>query len=168
MYNRYRHGMGNNENMHGMNNGCGHMHGMESRRGFGLKYWILTIASESKVTGSEITEKIAKITDGRWVPSPGIIYPMLKNLYDLKYLEMEERDGKKYYYITDSGREFLNNSWFPWKKQVEFGLKGNENSVVLDKIENNIQYLADNRDRLTSDEKLRLEKIKNNIEKILF
>ncbi|WP_061951133.1 PadR family transcriptional regulator [Acidiplasma cupricumulans] len=94
------------------------------------------------------------------MPSPGIIYPMLKNLYDLKYLEMEERDGKKYYYITDSGREFLNNSWFPWKKQVEFSLKGNENSVVLDKIENNIQYLADNRDRLTSDEKLRLEKIK--------
>ncbi len=133
-----------------------HMHG------FGLRYWILAIAMDNDVTGVDIASKISEKTDGRWVPSPGIIYPALSSMYSGEYLTMEERNNKKYYRTTEKGKEFLDNSYFPWKEILGMREYSNVDDAI-DKIEGYIQYLIDNYENLNDRQK---DKIKSTVNRL--
>lgn len=68
-------------------------------RGFSRQY-ILNLLKEQSMTGKEIINKAAEQSGGRWRPSPGLIYPLLRRLEDEGLVTADE-DGK--YSITKKG-----------------------------------------------------------------
>jgi len=69
-------------------------------RGFS-RYFILEVLKKNPSTGKEIIDDAITQSDGKWKPSPGLIYPLLGRLLDENLIE-ETKDGK--YQITKKGR----------------------------------------------------------------
>jgi DNA-binding PadR family transcriptional regulator len=69
-------------------------------RGFS-RYFILEVLKKKPSTGKEIIDAAIAQSDGKWKPSPGLIYPLLGRLLDEGLVE-ETKDGK--YQITRRGR----------------------------------------------------------------
>jgi len=69
-------------------------------RGFS-RYYILELLATKPHTGKEIINAATEQSDGRWKPSPGLVYPLLGRLLDEGLIE-ETKDGK--YQITRKGR----------------------------------------------------------------
>lgn len=69
-------------------------------RGFS-RYFILELLTTKPYTGKEIIDAATKQSDGKWKPSPGLIYPLLGRLLDEGLIE-ESKDGK--YQITKKGK----------------------------------------------------------------
>ena len=72
-------------------------------RGFS-RYYILQQLNEQPHTGKEIIDNAVKESDGKWKPSPGLIYPLLGRLLDEKLIE-ETKDGK--YKVSKTGKATL-------------------------------------------------------------
>ena len=70
-------------------------------RGFS-RYYILKQLQKMPHTGKEIINSAVEESDGKWKPSPGLIYPLLGRLLDEDLIE-EAKDGK--YQITDNGKK---------------------------------------------------------------
>jgi len=75
-----------------------------------LKLFVLCEA-EKPVSGKKITERIASLTLGKWKPSPGAIYPLLRKMEDEELIksELSEAEGRREitYVITTHGRKHL-------------------------------------------------------------
>lgn len=112
-----------------------------SRRELGLKYLILTGIYQQESTGAMVMDRIEQISMGFWKPSPGTVYPLLHKLVSQGYLELKIRSGKKYYTITEKGRDLINNSWFPWKNFMHHPATSMEKA--LDEIEVDLEYLSE-------------------------
>jgi len=69
-------------------------------RGFS-RYFILDLLKKKPFSGKEIIDHAIKQSDGKWKPSPGLIYPLLGRLLDEGLIE-ESKGGK--YQITRKGR----------------------------------------------------------------
>ena len=72
-------------------------------RGFS-RYFILELLQKKPHTGKEIIDYAVKESDGKWKPSPGLIYPLLGRLLDDKLIE-ETKDGK--YKVSKLGKSTL-------------------------------------------------------------
>ena len=72
-------------------------------RGFS-SYYILEVLLNQPHTGKQIIDTAVKQSDGKWNPSPGLIYPLLGRLLDEKLIE-ETQNGK--YKISKTGKETL-------------------------------------------------------------
>jgi len=72
-------------------------------RGFS-RYYILELLQKKPHTGKEIINNAVKESDGRWNPSPGLIYPLLGRLLDENLIE-ETNDGK--YKVSQKGKTTL-------------------------------------------------------------
>lgn len=72
-------------------------------RGFS-RHYILTLLKEKPMTGKEIIDKAIAQTEGRWKPSPGLIYPLLGRLLDDGFV-VENDDGR--YSITKKGLSII-------------------------------------------------------------
>jgi len=74
-----------------------------------LRLLILDITSKSPASGAEIIKYIQQISDSMWSPSPGSIYPILKNLQKNEYLtEIYSTDSnQKKYGATTKGKSIL-------------------------------------------------------------
>ena len=72
-------------------------------RGFS-RYYILELLQKQPHTGKQIIDTAVKQSDGKWNPSPGLIYPLLGRLLDEKLIE-ETQNGK--YKISKTGKETL-------------------------------------------------------------
>ena len=72
-------------------------------RGFS-RYFILELLQKKPHTGKEIIDYAVKESDGKWKPSPGLIYPLLGRLLDEKLIE-ETKDGK--YRVSKLGKSTL-------------------------------------------------------------
>lgn len=70
-------------------------------RGFS-RYFILELVTTKPYTGKEIIDAATQQSDGKWKPSPGLIYPLLGRLLDEGLIE-ETKDGK--YQITKKGKD---------------------------------------------------------------
>jgi len=68
-------------------------------RGFS-RHYILELLSEQPMTGKEIIDKAILQTEGKWKPSPGLIYPLLGRLLEEELIE-EHENGR--YGITKKG-----------------------------------------------------------------
>ena len=77
-------------------------------KGF-LRYYVLKLLDEKPRSGSEIMSEIEQMTEGRWKPSPGSIYPLLSWLQDKGYtIETQDQEpGLKRYKLTGEGKAFL-------------------------------------------------------------
>jgi len=73
-------------------------------KGF-LTYLILWILSKKSLNGAEISRELEKRR--RTKPSPGTIYPALKELRNRGLITVDEN---KNYYLTDKGREELKSA----------------------------------------------------------
>ncbi|MGC8562585.1 MAG: PadR family transcriptional regulator [Thermoplasmata archaeon] len=123
-------------------------------RGFGLRYWVLSIVSGEPSTGAMIMDKIEGVSMGNWRPSPGHIYPLLESLVANGDLLVENRDGKKYYTITEQGKMVIEENWFPWRTMGGMsGFNGLEDAIG--NIEAISNYIVDNRERVAENTALR-------------
>src|SRR3972149_6213947 len=68
-------------------------------RGFS-RHYILNLLKEKPMTGKEIIDYAIYESEGKWKPSPGLIYPMLGRLLE-EGLISETESGK--YKITSRG-----------------------------------------------------------------
>src|SRR5437867_12661572 len=74
-------------------------------RGFSRQY-ILSLLKGQPMTGKEIIDKATMQSDGKWKPSPGLIYPLLGRLLD-EGLVTEDKDGR--YAVTKKGLEITSD-----------------------------------------------------------
>ena len=83
------------------NNYCCDMRGM-------LGFLILFLLSKKPMHGQEIAEEIARRKGGE-KPSPGTIYPALKNLREMGFISSnDEKEGKTITYaLTERGKNAL-------------------------------------------------------------
>lgn len=72
-------------------------------RGF-TRFYTLYLISERPLTGKEIINEAEKKSEGEWIPSPGLIYPLLGRLLR-DGLITENDDGR--FVITEAGLEAL-------------------------------------------------------------
>lgn len=72
-----------------------------------VKLYILHLLNEKDYYGNEIKDEIKRRLDNRWEPSPGMIYPLLRELEKEEYIkgswEEPEKRSIRTYKITDEG-----------------------------------------------------------------
>jgi len=80
------------------------------RRGF-FKGVVLYMLKSKPLSGYEILKELAKLTGGRFTPSPGSLYPLLSYLEAEGLVEAREvyvgRRRKKVYALTQAGEAYL-------------------------------------------------------------
>jgi PadR family transcriptional regulator, regulatory protein PadR len=92
----------------------------QMRKGI-LEYCILAVLSRSEAYTSDM---IAKLKEARLIVVEGTLYPLLTRLKNdglLSYRWEESQQGppRKYYQITESGKEFLKELHATWDELVE-------------------------------------------------
>jgi len=74
-----------------------------------VKLYILHLLKERTYYGNEIIDEIKSRLNYKWEPSPGMIYPLLRELEENNYIQgwWQEPDKRsvRYYKITDEGYE---------------------------------------------------------------
>lgn len=65
---------------------------------------MLAVLLEGPGHGYDIMQRIEEKTGGAWRPSPGSVYPTLQLLGDEGFVVASERDGKRVFEITETGR----------------------------------------------------------------
>ena len=82
----------------------------ETQKGY-IRIAVLILLSKKKYHGYEIMKEIKERTMGFWRPTAGGVYPILRNLENLGYIEGEwdsqKKRKRKTYRITDSGKVVL-------------------------------------------------------------
>ena len=74
-------------------------------RGFS-RHYILALLKEQPMTGKEIIDRATVQSEGKWKPSPGLIYPLLARLVG-DGLVTEDKDGR--YHVTKKGIEITSD-----------------------------------------------------------
>ena len=82
----------------------------ETHKGY-IRIATLILLSKKPDHGYEIMKEIKERTGGLWKPTPGGMYPILKDLQELGYIQgewdAETRRRKRIYKITKAGRAVL-------------------------------------------------------------
>src|SRR3954463_4432982 len=115
---RSRHGYGRHE----MRGGRGHGPGRHRVRRGDVRSAILALLDDRPMHGYEMITELDERTGGRWRPSAGSIYPTLQLLEDEGLVTAEEGGGRKFYSLTDSGKEAVPDSaegQRPWEEGDE-------------------------------------------------
>ena len=140
-------------------------------RGFS-RFYILYMLKKKQYTGKELIDVAVKQSDGKWKPSPGLIYPLLGRLLDEKLIQ-ETTGGK--YKITKKGSattddlETINNIV---KNQLDvlFRISNVSRFVILDMIERVSAIgstLSENVEQMTKEEVQKYKKfLKSELEKM--
>jgi DNA-binding PadR family transcriptional regulator len=126
-------------------------------RGFSRRY-VLQLLAEQPMTGKEIIDKAIVQSQGKWRPSPGLIYPMLGRLLDEGLID--ELDTGRYK-ITQKGLamaadlQSVNNIF---EKQLDVMSRiGNVGKFMtldlIDRVSTIGSSLSSNLDKMTEDEK---------------
>lgn len=72
-----------------------------------VKLYILHLINDKSYYGNEIRDEIKKRLDDKWEPSPGMIYPLLRELEKEGYIEgwwdQPDKRSIRRYKITDRG-----------------------------------------------------------------
>ncbi|MGA8105624.1 MAG: PadR family transcriptional regulator [Nitrososphaeraceae archaeon] len=128
-------------------------------RGFS-RHYILGLLKEQPMSGKEIIDKAVLQSDGKWRPSPGLIYPMLGRLLE-EGLIVETNGGR--YTITPKGEDIasdIESVRHIIQKQLDVMLRvGNVGRFMaldlIDKISTIGSTLSSNLDKMTVQEKNR-------------
>jgi len=89
---------------HGHEGWQGRRRGGRMRRG-DIRTAVLAILAEEPGHGYEVIQRLEEKTGGAWRPSPGSVYPTLQLLEDEGLARSVERDGKRVYELTTTGRD---------------------------------------------------------------
>ena len=75
-----------------------------------FKYLVLYVLRSKPMHGYSIMQEVSKLFDGKYVPSPGVVYPTLQLLEDMGLVESRTEGRRKVYVITEEGvRELEKN-----------------------------------------------------------
>jgi len=77
-----------------------------------IAYLVLELLDEKPRYGYEILKEIRTISGGHWEPSYGSVYPILYKFEEKGWAERIEREDepdRKYFELTDAGREELDD-----------------------------------------------------------
>jgi len=126
-------------------------------RGFSRQY-ILNLLKEKPMTGKEIIDFAIYESEGKWKPSPGLIYPMLGRLLE-EGLISETENGK--YKVTHKGvgiAEDIQSIQKILQKQLDvmfrFGSIGRFMAMdLIDRISSIGSTLSANLDKMTEQER---------------
>ena len=126
-------------------------------RGFSRQY-ILSLLREQPMTGKEIIDRATVQSEGKWKPSPGLIYPLLGRLVS-DGLVTEDKDGR--YHVTKKGIEItsdLESFGNVIQKQIDVMLRvGNVGKFVamdvIDRIAAVGSALSSNFESMTQEER---------------
>ena len=135
-------------------------------RGFSRRY-ILELLTEQPMTGKEIIDKAIIQSEGKWRPSPGLIYPMLGRLLDEGLID-ELENGK--YKVTKKGLDMaadlqsVNNIF---EKQIDMISRiGNVGKFMtmdlIDRVSTIGSTLSSNLDKMTEEEKKKYKQFLEN------
>ncbi|MEO1552950.1 MAG: PadR family transcriptional regulator [Pseudomonadota bacterium] len=72
-----------------------------------LRLLILSLIAEQPRHGYDLIAEIEARTGGIYKPSPGVIYPALAVIQDLGLAKVKKEDGKRVFYITETGDAHL-------------------------------------------------------------
>jgi DNA-binding PadR family transcriptional regulator len=109
--------------------GRGHRHG-GGRRGRGraprgdVRTAVLLLLEDEPMHGYQLMQAIAERTDGRWTPSPGAVYPALRQLEDDGLVDIASESGRKLVTITDAGRAHVEERREEWGDLFEAHTSG--------------------------------------------
>src|SRR5918911_3117220 len=140
-------------------------------RGFSRQY-ILSLLREQPMTGKQIIDRATLQSDGKWRPSPGLIYPLLGRLRE-EGLIIEDREGR--YTITKKGLEVtsdLQSFGNMIQKQIDVMLRvSNVGRFVamdlIDRIAAIGTALSSNLDSMTQEERNRYKEfLQNELKKL--
>lgn len=91
-----------------------------------VKIYILHLLKEKHYYGNELKDEISKRVNYKWSPSPGMIYPLLRELESASYIEgwWEEPTKRsiRRYKITDAGVKHYNNIAIKYKSSFDDSL----------------------------------------------
>lgn len=92
-----------------------------------LPIYVLYLLSISPTNGNEISHNISRNTHGKWTPSTGGIYPLLKRMEQDELIIGEwdnpEKHFQKIYSITEKGLRELDNKKSILKPKIEDSLE---------------------------------------------
>ena len=93
---------------------------IQMRKGL-LEFCILHIISRGEVYASDMIEEL---TEAKMIVVEGTLYPLLQRLKNAslvryKWVESESGPPRKYYSITEEGKEFLETLNETWKSLVQ-------------------------------------------------
>jgi len=77
--------------------------GRRMRRG-DIRTALLMALTDGPAHGYELIGRLEEKSGGTWRPSPGSVYPTLQLFEDEGLVRSEQRDGKRVYELTDTGR----------------------------------------------------------------
>lgn len=75
---------------------------------------ILLLLDEQPRHGYEIITELADRSDGRWRPSPGSIYPVLKRLTKEGLVQPTQDDGRRTFSLTPAGKTLVEQQREEW------------------------------------------------------
>ena len=140
-------------------------------RGFSRQY-ILSLLKDQPMTGKEIIDKATVQSDGKWKPSPGLIYPLLGRLLE-EGLVTEDKDGR--YAITKKGLEItsdMESFGSILQKQIDVMLRvGNVGKFMamdlIDRVTTIGSVLSSNLDSMTQEERSKYKEfLQNELKKL--
>ena len=73
----------------------------------GVRYLVLDAIAARPRHGYEVIQAIEERSGGVYRPSPGVIYPTLQLLEEMRLAHLIEEEGRKVYAITDAGKAEL-------------------------------------------------------------
>lgn len=138
------------------------------RRSFGLKYWILGMLYRQDMSGAMIIDTMSQKSFGMWRPSPGSIYPLLRDMENRGEIKIKKTVvGQKIYGITDKGKRSLNSFDIPFFGRF-WESDGSSVSSTIDSMEADLDYLSDKSEELKKDKEAvkRLNKIKDDLSRL--
>ena len=84
---------------------------------------LLVLLDEQPQTGYGLMEEIERRSEGAWRPSPGSVYPTLKQLEDEELVQAEAGQGRTPFTLTDAGKAYVEENreklGEPWAKPDE-------------------------------------------------
>ena len=72
-----------------------------------LQLLLLALLAEKPAHGYELIKSLETVSNGFYVPSPGMVYPALTYLEELGYVSVLQSGNRKCYTLAEEGRSYL-------------------------------------------------------------
>jgi DNA-binding PadR family transcriptional regulator len=85
-----------------------------------LKLALLRCLTEDEMHGLRMINRIKEVTSGEWAPSPGSVYPMLRELEGKGFISKKQKGRSFIYSLTEQGRAAMGSMYTDLKHQMGF------------------------------------------------
>jgi len=110
----------------------------------GIKILVLSVLQDRPMHGYEIAKIMQEMSHGMYRPSPGAIYPALRDLLHNGLVKVSQRERRKIYQITPAGKRLLKDRHAEMHRFMDSFKKsmGPERVLVMDEMAKTGKILA--------------------------